>query len=73
MRSQTSSEHRGATGEYDDAVEIFADVNITLHAGLKSGIVDAVGLPSNQAGLKEHLRATETFTANGDDVGPGHG
>merc|ERR1740130_1181524 len=63
-----AAKHCGATREYNVAVEIFADVNVTLHDGLEGGIVDAAGLLSNEAGLEEHLRATETLTPNGDDI-----
>merc|ERR1712153_195875 len=68
VEGANAGKHCGATREYNVAVEIFADVNVTLHDGLEGGIVDAAGLLSNEAGLEEHLRATETLTTNGDDI-----
>merc|ERR1719231_1056226 len=63
-----ASKHGGASRQDDVAVEILANVNVTLHDGLESGVVDTTGLLPNEAWLEEHLRATEALTANGDDV-----
>ena len=61
-------EHSGTTGENDVSVEILTDIDITLHDGLEGGIVDTRSLLSDEVGLEEDLRTTETLVTNSDDV-----
>mmetsp|Transcript_36969 Transcript_36969/g.86650 ORF Transcript_36969/g.86650 Transcript_36969/m.86650 type:complete len:383 (-) Transcript_36969:71-1219(-) len=61
-------EHGGAARQDHVGIQILADVHVALHDGLEGGVVDAAGLLSNEAGLKEHLWATEALATNGDDV-----
>merc|ERR1712019_229637 len=45
-----SCKHRGATGQHNVAVQVLADIHITLHDGLEGGVVDATGLLAHEAG-----------------------
>merc|ERR1719184_38739 len=63
--------HGGASRHDSVGVEILTDVNIALHDGVISGLMDATGFHSKEGRLEESLRATETFIANGDDLAVG--
>jgi len=60
--------HGGSTRENDVGVQVLADVDIALHDGLEHGVVDSLGLLSDEGRLEEHLRATEALVSDGDDV-----
>merc|ERR1712127_596802 len=66
-----SSEHGGATRKNYVSVQILPDIDVALHNRLESCVVDSASLLSDEARLEEHLRTTEAFTANGDDVAIG--
>merc|ERR1719422_784022 len=63
--------HGGASGHNSVGIEILTDVNIALHDGVVSGLVDATGFHSKEGRLEESLRAAETLIANGDDLAVG--
>ena len=63
--------HGGSAREHDVGIEILADVNITLHDGLESAIMDTTGLLSNETGLEEDLGAPEALVGDDDDVSVG--
>lgn len=59
------------TSRHDNVeVEVLPDVHITLHDGGEGGLVDTVLLLSHQAGLEQHLRASESFISHRDDLQP---
>merc|ERR1719273_738714 len=60
--------HGGASGHDGVGVQVLPDVNIALHDGVVSGLVDATGLHSQKAGLEESLGAPEPLVADGDDL-----
>lgn len=37
-------------------IQVFLDVNITLRDGVKSGLLDVTGLPTQEQGLDKHHR-----------------
>merc|ERR1719420_2274467 len=63
-----AQEHRGATREHHVGVKVLANVHVALHDGLERGVVDTARLLSDEAGLEEHLGASETLVAHGNDV-----
>merc|ERR1711971_1355365 len=50
---------------------VLPDVNVALHDGVVGGLVNAAGLPSQEAGLEEGLGAPEPLVADGDDLAVG--
>merc|ERR1711885_83425 len=60
--------HGGASGHDGVGVQVLTDVNIALHNGVVSGLVDAAGFHSKEGRLEESLGAAETLIANGDDL-----
>ena len=46
----------------------FSDVQVALHDGLESGVVDAACFLAHKTGLEEDLRAAEALRAQRDDV-----
>merc|ERR1712128_296874 len=63
--------HGGASGHDGVGVQVLPDVNIALHDGVESGLVDATGLHSQEGRLEESLGAPEPLIANGDDLAVG--
>merc|ERR1712165_386986 len=63
--------HGGASGHDSVGIQVLTDVNIALHDGVVSGLVDATGFHSKEGWLEESLRAAETLIANGDDLAVG--
>src|SRR3989338_8358095 len=63
-----TGEHGSTTGEDDVSVEILTDIDITLHDGVVGGLVDTSGLHTEERGLEEGLRATETLVSDGDHL-----
>jgi len=61
-------EHGGATRQNNILVKILPDINVTLHDGLKSGIVNAASFLTNEMGLEENFGAPKPLVTNGDDV-----
>merc|ERR1719354_1034698 len=60
--------HGGTTGQDSVGIQVLTDINIALHDGVVSGLVDATGLHSEEGRLEEGLRATESLIANGDNL-----
>jgi hypothetical protein len=60
--------HGGATRKNSVGVEVFPDINITLHNGVVDGLVNAAGFHAQEGWLEEGFRATESFIADGDDL-----
>ena len=64
-----NTREHGSTTRHDDvSIQIFSDINITLHDGLEGAVMDTGSLLSNQARLEEDLRASESLASNYDDV-----
>jgi len=61
-------EHGSTTRQDDVAVQILADIDVTLHDGIVSGGVNTIALFSNQRGLEQDLRASESLVSNSDDL-----
>jgi len=61
-------EHGGTTREDGVAVEILADIDVALHDGIVSELVDTRLLHTNEGRLEEDLGAAETLVADGDDL-----
>jgi hypothetical protein len=62
-----TGEHSGTTRKDNVEVEITTDIDITLHYGLESALVDADSLLANDRGLEKYLRTTEALITEGDD------
>merc|ERR1712243_289489 len=60
--------HGGASRHDGVGVQVLPDVNIALHDGVVSGLVDATGLHSKEGRLEEGLWAPEPLVTNGDDL-----
>merc|ERR1719233_1914973 len=63
--------HSGASRHDSVGIQVLTDVNIALHDGVVSGLVDAAGFHSEEGRLEESLWAAETLIANGDDLAVG--
>ena len=55
-------EHGRSTSRHDIGVQNFADVNATLRQG--RNVVESAGLFAGESWLEQHLRATDTFSAD---------
>ena len=64
-----SWEHRGSSGENGVGVKILSDIDIALHDGVVSGLVDTGRFHSEEGWLEESLWASESLVADGDDLG----
>merc|ERR1712008_501052 len=60
--------HGGASGHDGVGVQVLPDVNIALHDGVVSGLVDSAGFHSQEGRLEEGLRGTETLVADAHDL-----
>merc|ERR1719394_466211 len=63
--------HGGATRHDSVGIQVLPDVNIALHDGVVSGLVDTAGLHAEEGRLEEGLRGTEPLIADGDDLAIG--
>merc|ERR1712241_88360 len=63
--------HGGATRHDGVSVQVLTDVNIALHDGVVSGLMDTAGFHSQERGLEEGLWGTESLIANGDNLAIG--
>merc|ERR1719313_2349330 len=63
-----SWEHRGTSGKDDVSVEIFTDINITLHDGVVGSLMDTSSFHSEEGWLEEGFRASESLITDGDDL-----
>jgi len=60
--------HGGTTGEDVVSVQVLSDINVALHDGVVSGLVDTSGFHTNERRLEEGLWATESLVTNGNDL-----
>ena len=66
-----TGEHGCSSREHNVSVQVLADVDIALHDRVVGGLVDSSGLHTQEGGLEEGLRATETLVSDGDDLSVG--
>merc|ERR550525_705303 len=63
--------HGGATRHDSVGIQVLTDVNIAFHDGVVGGLMATAGFHSQERGLEESLRSTESLIANGDDLAIG--
>jgi len=63
--------HSGTTREDGVGVKILSDIDIALHDGVVSGLVDTGRFHSEEGWLEESLWASESLVADGDDLSVG--
>merc|ERR1719505_126524 len=63
--------HGGASGQDGVGVQVLSDVNIALHDGVVGGLMDTVGLHTDEGWLEESLWASESLVSDGDDLSVG--
>jgi hypothetical protein len=63
-----SGVHGGTAREYSVGVQVLSDVNIALHDGVVSSLVDTSRLHSKEGRLEEGLWAAESLVTDGDDL-----
>jgi len=61
-------EHGRATGHDGVGVEVLTDIDVALHDGVESGLVDAARLHTKEGRLEQRLWTTETFVADRNDL-----
>ena len=61
-------EHGGTTRQHSVGIQIFTDVDITLHDGVVGGLVDTSGFHTNEGWLEHCFRTPETLVSNSDDL-----
>jgi len=61
-------EHGGTTGQDSVGVQVFTDIDITLHDGVVGGLVDSGRLHTKEGWLEHGFWAPESLVANGDDL-----
>jgi len=66
-----SGKHGGSSRHDDVGVQVASDIDITLHDGLKGAVMDTGGFLSDEGGLEENLRASESLVSDNDDVSIG--
>merc|ERR1712038_1023700 len=64
-------EHSGTSRHDNVSVEILTDIDIALHDGVESELVDSLLLETDHGGLEENLRAAETLVSDGNNVSVG--
>jgi len=60
--------HGGSAGEDSVGVQILTDVDVALHDRVVDGLVDTARFHTQERGLEEGLRATESLITNGNDL-----
>ena len=63
--------HGATSRENGVGIEILTDVDVTLHDRVVASLMDTSRLHTQEAGLEEGLRASETLVADGDDLSIG--
>jgi len=59
----------GRTARQDSVgVQVLTDINVALHDRVVGGFMDTARFHTDEAGLEEGLRATESFVTDGDDL-----
>jgi len=66
-----SGVHGGASRKDSVGVQIFTDIDITLHDAVVGGLVDSTGLHTKEGWLEEGLGASEPLVSDGDDLSVG--
>ena len=60
--------HGGATGQDGVGVQVLTDIDVTLHDGVVSGLVDTGGFHTQEGWLEKGLWTSESLVTNGDDL-----
>ena len=60
--------HGGTTRQYSVGIQVLTDVDVTLHDGVESGLVDTARFHTQEGWLEQGLWAPEPLIANGDDL-----
>jgi len=60
--------HSGATGQDSVGVQVLTDVDVALHDRIVRSLVQTARFHTQEAGLEESLRATESLVTDGDDL-----
>ena len=60
--------HGGTTREDSVGIQILTDVNITLHDGVVSGLMDSSRLHAKEGRLEDGFWAAESLVSNGDNL-----
>lgn len=60
--------HGGTTRHDNVTVKILTDINITLHDRVVSGLINTSSLKTQDRGVEESLRSSESLVTNGDDL-----
>merc|ERR1719223_1991796 len=60
--------HGGATGHDSVGIQVLTDINVALHDGVVSSLVNATGFHTQERRLEQGLRAAETFVADSNDL-----
>jgi len=72
LHSVVNSLEHGSTSRKDDiSIQILTDIHIALHDGVISGLVDTRELATDQVGLEENFRASESLVSDGDHLSIG--
>uniref|UniRef100_A0A8C3PDI9 Beta-actin n=1 Tax=Chrysemys picta bellii TaxID=8478 RepID=A0A8C3PDI9_CHRPI len=60
--------HGGTARQHCVSIEVLSDINVTLHDGVESGLVNATGLHPQEGGLEDCLWAPEPFIPDSDHL-----
>ena len=60
--------HGGASREDGVGVEVLSDIDVALHDGVVSGLVDTGRFHAEEGWLEESLWASESLVADGNDL-----
>ena len=66
-----TGEHGGATRHNSVGVQVFTDVDVTLHDTVVASLVDPGGFHPYEGGLVKRLWAPESLVTDGDDLSVG--
>jgi len=61
-------EHGGSSREHNITIEILSDINVAFHDRVVGGLVDSSSFHTQEGGLEECLRASESLVSDGDDL-----
>jgi len=61
-------EHGRAAGHDRVGVQVLTDIDVALHDGVESGLVNAARLHTEEGWLEQRLWATETLVTDRDDL-----
>jgi len=63
-----TGEHGRAAGHDGVGVQVLTDIDVALHDGVESGLVDTARLHTDERRLEQRLRATKTLVADRDNL-----